>query len=53
MNYESFMNQRNRLNNLYNVKRKLDGKEVLRGASYNQVIDLIGENVHLYEIYFY
>lgn len=56
MNYESFMNQRNRLGNLYNVKRKIDGKYVLWGASYNSVIDLMGiggENSHLYEIYFY
>ena len=42
MNYESFQNQRNKLGNLYNVKRKSDGKEVLRGATYNKVIDLIG-----------
>jgi hypothetical protein len=53
MNYESFQNQRNKLGNLYNVKRKSDGKEILRGASYNKVIDLIGEDKHLYEIYFY
>ena len=53
MNYESFQNQRNKLGNLYNVKRKSDGKEVLRGATYNKVIDLIGEDKHLYEIYFY
>lgn len=56
MNYESFMNQRNRLGNLYNVYRKLDGKCMIRGASYNSVIDLIGtngKNAHLYEIYFY
>ena len=53
MNYESFQNQRNKLGNLYNVKRISDGKEVLRGATYNKVIDLIGEDKHLYEIYFY
>lgn len=53
MNYESFQNQRNKLGNLYNVKRKSDGKEVLRGATYNKVIDLIGDDKHLYEIYFY
>ena len=53
MNYESFKNQRNPLGNLYVVTRKLDGKEVLRGASYNKVIDLIGEDKHLYEIHFY
>ena len=53
MNYESFMNQRNRLNNLYDVMRKSDGKQVLRGATYNKVIDLIGDNKELYEIYFY
>ena len=53
MNYESFMNQRNRLGNLYNVVRKSDGKEVLRGANYNSTISLIGEDKHLYEIYFY
>jgi hypothetical protein len=53
MNYESFMNQRNRLGNLYNVVRKSDKKEVLRGANYNSTISLIGEDKHLYEIYFY
>lgn len=53
MNYESFMNQRNRLGNLYNVVRKSDRKEVLRGASYNSTISLIGKDTHLYEIYFY
>ena len=53
MNYESFQNQRNPLGNLYVVTRKLDGKEVLRGANYNKVIDLIGEDKHLYEIHFY
>jgi hypothetical protein len=53
MNYESFMNQRNRLGNLYNIVRKSDGKYVLRGCNYNKVISLIGEDKHLYEIYFY
>lgn len=53
MNYESFMNQRNRLGNLYNVVRKSDGKEIIRGANYNSVISLIGNDTHLYEIYFY
>lgn len=53
MTYESFMNQRNPLNNLYNVTRKSDGKEVLRGGNYNSVISLIGDDKHLYEIYFY
>lgn len=53
MNYESFMGQRNRLNNLYNVIRKSDGKEVLRCATYNKVYDLVNEDSHLYEIYFY
>lgn len=53
MNYESFMNQRNRLGNLYNVVRKSDGKEVLRRANYNSTISLIGEDKHVYEIYFY
>jgi len=56
MNYESFQNQRNKLGNLYNVIRKSDGKCIIRGASYNSVLNLIGdkgENAHLYEIYFY
>lgn len=53
MNYESFKNQINPLGNLYNVTRKSDGKEVLRGCDYNKVISLIGEDTHLYEIYFY
>ena len=56
MNYESFINQKNKFENLYVVDRKVDGKEVLRGANYNSVIDLMGiggENAHLYEIYFY
>ena len=53
MNYESFKNQRNPLENLYVVTRKLDGKEVLRGANYNIVIELIGQDKHLYEIHFY
>jgi len=53
MNYESFMNQRNRLGNLYNVVRKSDRKEVLRGANYNRITSLIGEDKHLYEIFFY
>lgn len=53
MNYKSFMSQRNRLGNLYNVIRKSDKKEVLRGGSYNSTISLIGEDKHLYEIYFY
>lgn len=53
MNYESFMNQRNRLGNFYNVVRKSDKKEVLRGASYNRTISLIREDKHLYEIYFH
>jgi hypothetical protein len=53
MNYESFKNQRNPLGNLYVVTRKIDGKEVLRGANYNKVIDLIGDDKHLYEIHFY
>jgi hypothetical protein len=56
MNYESFMNQKNRLNNLYNVVRKSDRKTIIRGASYNNVLNVIGacgENAHLYEIYFY
>lgn len=53
MNYESFMNQRNRLGNLYNVVRKSDRKQVLKGANYNSVIDLIGDDEELYEIFFY
>lgn len=53
MTYESFINQRNPMNNLYNVVRKSDGKEVLRGASYNKVIELIEDDKHIYEIYFY
>jgi len=53
MNYQSFMDQRNRLGNLYNVVRKSDKKEVLTGANYNKVFSLIEENPHLYEIYFY
>lgn len=53
MNYESFQNQRNKLGNLYSVVRKSDGKEMLRGATYNKVIGLIQGDEHLYEIYFY
>ena len=53
MNYESFKNQRNPLGNLYVVIRKSDGKELLRGANYNKVINLIGHDKHLYEIHFY
>ena len=53
MNYTSFMNQRNRLGNLYIIVRKDDRKEVLRGCTYNRVISFIGKNKHLYEIYFY
>ncbi len=53
MNYESFTEQRNKLGNLYNVTRKSDGKEMLRGANYNSVINLIKDDKHLYEIYFY
>lgn len=53
MTYNSFINQRNRLGNLYNVIRISDKKEVLRGGNYNSVISLIGEDVNLYEIYFY
>jgi hypothetical protein len=53
MYYEEFQNQPNKLGNLYNVKRKSDGKEVLRGASFNRVFDLIRDEPHLYEIYFY
>ena len=53
MNWESFQYQRNKLNNLYNVIRLSDGKEVLRGASYNSVLDIIGEDKHLYRIFFY
>ena len=53
MDYNSFMNQRNRLNNLYNVVRKSDGKELLRGASYNSVIDLIRDMKGQVDIYFY
>ena len=47
------MSQRNPLHNLYNVTRKCDGKEMLRGANYNSVVNLIGDDKHLYEIYFY
>jgi hypothetical protein len=53
MNYELFLNQSNPLGNLYNVVRKSDGKEVLRGGSFNSVFSLIGDDKHLYEIYFY
>lgn len=56
MNYESFQNQRNKLGNLYNVVRKYDKKQVLNCATYNAVLNVIGdsgENAHLYEIYFY
>ena len=53
MNYESFTNQRNKLNNLYNIIRKLDKKEMLRGCNYNKVINFLGDDKHLYEIYFY
>ena len=53
MNYESFKNQRNKLNNLYSITRKHDGTCVLRGCDYNKVITLIGNDKHLYEIYFY
>jgi len=53
MNYESFDNQRNKFNNLYNVVRISDRKEVLRGANYNSVMSMMGDDKHLYEIYFY
>lgn len=53
MNYESFMSQRNKLGNLYTVVRKSDKKEMLVGADYNRTVSLIGEDKHLYEIYFY
>jgi hypothetical protein len=53
MNYESWKTQRNPLGNLYNVVRKSDGKEMLRGADYNKVYCFIGDDKHLYEIYFY
>ena len=56
MNWDSFQNQRNKLGNIYNVYRKSDGKCVLRGASYNSVLSIVGDDgrdSHLYEIYFY
>ena len=53
MNYESFMNQRNRLGNLYKVVRKSDSEVVLLGCTYNRVIGLITGKEHLFEIYFY
>lgn len=53
MTYDSFINGRNALNNLYIVVRKADGKEMLRGANHSQVIGLIGDDTLLYEIYFY
>ena len=43
MTYDSFINQKNPLGNLYNVIRKNDGKEVLRGGNYNSVINLIND----------
>jgi len=53
MNYESFQSQQNKLGNLYVVTRKIDGKEMLRGANYNKVFDFVREKPHLYEIHFY
>jgi len=53
MNYESFQSQSNKLGNLYNVVRKSDNKEIIRGANYNKVFDIVREKPHLYEIYFY
>lgn len=53
MTYEEFMEHPNKLNNLYVVVRKNDGKEVSRGASFNNVYSFIGEDTHLYLIYIY
>lgn len=54
MTFNEFINQpRNPLDNLYNVDRKSDNKEVLRGGSYDSVISLVMEDYNLYEIYFY
>ena len=53
MTYEEFTEQPNKLNNLYVVVRISDGKEISRGASFNSVYLLVGENPHLYKIYFY
>ncbi len=54
MTYEEFMEQRNKLGNLYVVVRISDGKDLIRGCNYNKVIDLVNmvgkENI---KIYFY
>jgi len=53
MTYEEFMEQPNKLGNLYVVVRISDGKEVSRGASFNNVYCFIEEDTHLYRIYIY
>ena len=54
MTYDSFINQRNPYNNLYNVTRKSDGKELIRGANYNKTMELIEQvGIGTVEIYFY
>lgn len=53
MIYDSFKTLKFPYDNLYNIIRKSDGRELGRGLNYNRTMDLIKDMKELVEIYFY